>query len=305
MPIKIANDLPSRYVLENERIFVMTEDRAKSQDIRPLQILLLNLMPNKIETETQILRVLGNSPLQTDVEFLHMSSHNSKHTPASHLAKFYNVFSEIKAKKYDGMIITGAPVENLPFEEVDYWPELCDVLDWTKRHVYSTLHICWGAQAGLYRHYGVQKYTLPQKLSGIYRHKVLDIYHPLLRGFDDRFEAPHSRYSYNRREDIENNPELVVLSTSKMAGVYISAAKNGRQFFVSGHSEYDRNTLANEYRRDLAKDLNPKIPYNYFANGDPAQPIPLTWRGHANLLYTNWLNYFVYQQTPYDLRDID
>ncbi len=304
MPIKIHNSLPAREILESENIFVMTEERAEAQDIRPLKILLLNLMPTKIETETQIFRLLGNSPLQVDVELLQTATYTSKNTSASHLMKFYRTFDQVKHDRYDGMIITGAPIEMLPFEEVDYWEELCEIMEWSKEHVYSTFHICWGAQAGLYYHYGVPKYPLSEKLSGVYRHRVLDVFHPLMRGFDDRFYAPHSRNTEIRREDIQKHDSLVLLSTSKLAGIYIVADKSGRQFFVTGHSEYDRNTLAGEYFRDLNRGLSPKVPQNYFPNDDPSALPPLTWRSHANLLYTNWLNYYVYQQTPYDLGDL-
>jgi homoserine O-succinyltransferase len=304
MPIKIQDALPATKVLEAENIFFMTNTRAVQQDIRPLKIVILNLMPTKVETETQLLRLLGNSPLQVDVELLQMASHVSKNTSAAHLTAFYKTFPEIRDRKYDGMIITGAPVELLPFEEVDYWDELCEVMDWSRRNVYSTLHICWGAQAGLYHHYGIPKYLLPEKLSGVFRHRILDVFHPLMRGFDDRFLIPHSRNTEVRREDIAQHEDLVVLATSRVAGVAIVANKNGRQFFVTGHAEYDRNTLANEYFRDVNKGLHPRVPQNYFPGDDPAALPPLTWRSHATLLYTNWLNYYVYQQTPYDLAEL-
>jgi len=304
MPIKIHNSLPARKILEDENIFVMTESRAIEQDIRPLKILLLNLMPTKIETETQILRLLGNSPLQVDVELLQTATHVSKNTSGSHLMKFYKVFSQIREEFYDGMIITGAPVENMAFEEVDYWDELCEIMKWSKTNVYSTFHICWGAQAGLYYHYGIPKYPLDEKLSGVFRHRVKDVFHPLMRGVDDRFYAPHSRHTEIRREDIEKHESLVLLSTSRTAGVYIVANKNGRHFFITGHSEYDRNTLAGEYFRDLNRGLAVKVPQNYFPEDDPSALPALTWRSHATLLYTNWLNYYVYQQTPYDLKTL-
>ena len=304
MPIKVHNSLPAREILDGENIFVMTEDRAAQQDIRPLNIVLLNLMPTKIETETQILRLLGNSPLQVDVELLQTATYTSKNTSASHLMKFYKTFGQIKNNSYDGMIITGAPVEMLPFEEVDYWAELCDIMEWSKTNVYSTFHICWGAQAGLYHHYGIPKYPLSEKLSGVYRHRALDVFHPLMRGFDDQFYAPHSRNTEIRQKDVLEHDSLVLLSTSEVAGIYIVANKNGRQFFVTGHSEYDRNTLAGEYFRDINRGLNSNVPKNYFPGDDPGATPSLTWRSHANLLYTNWLNYYVYQQTPYDLRDL-
>ncbi len=304
MPIKIQDSLPAAKILESENIFVMTHERAMTQDIRPLKIIILNLMPTKIETETQLLRLLGNSPLQVDIELLQMATHVSKNTSASHLTTFYKTFDQIRDQKYDGMIITGAPVELLDFEEVDYWDELCEIMDWSKRNVYSTFHICWGAQAGLYHHYGVPKYTLRQKLSGVYRHRILDVFHPLMRGFDDRFLIPHSRNTEVRKEDIVKHKDLIILATSKIAGVAIVANKNGRQFYVLGHAEYDRNTLANEYFRDVNKGLSPQLPQNYFPGNDPAALPALTWRSYANLLYTNWLNYYVYQQTPYDLKEL-
>lgn len=304
MPIKIQDSLPAIKVLESENIFVMTHERARTQDIRPLKIVILNLMPTKIETETQLLRLLGNTPLQVDVDLLHMASHISKNTPATHLSTFYKTFDEIRTEKYDGMIITGAPVEKLPYEEVDYWPELCEIMDWSRKNVYSTLHICWGAQAALYHFFGIPKYPLKQKLSGIYSHKVLIPYHPLTRGFDDIYYAPHSRYTEVKREDIEAHDQLIVLTVSPDAGVHIAAKKNGRQFFVMGHAEYDRDTLANEYFRDLNKGLHPNIPANYFPDDDVYTTPPFLWRSHASLLFSNWLNYFVYQQTPYDIKKI-
>ncbi|MGN0473623.1 MAG: homoserine O-succinyltransferase [Acutalibacteraceae bacterium] len=304
MPIKISSELPARKSLENENVFVMTEERATMQDIRPLKIIILNLMPTKIETETQLLRLLGNSPLQVEVDLLQTASHDSKNTPSSHLLDFYKVFDEVKDNRYDGMIITGAPVEKLPFEEVDYWPELCEIMDWSKRNVYSTLHICWGAQAGLYHHFGIDKYTLPQKLSGVYKHRVTAPLHPLMRGFNDSYWAPHSRNTDILRDDIEKHDELIILSTSKEAGVAVVAHKNGRQFFSFGHLEYDRQTLANEYFRDLNRGLKPEIPCNYFPNDDVCAIPNQSWRSHANLLFGNWLNYYVYQQTPYNLADL-
>lgn len=301
MPIRIQSQLPAIKVLEEENIFVMTHERAITQDIRPLKIVILNLMPTKIETETQLLRMLSNTPLQVDVELLQMATHTSRHTPATHLDTFYKTFDELKTEKFDGMIITGAPIENMPFENADYWPELCEIMEWSRHNVYSVMHICWGAQAGLYYHFCIPKYALPQKLSGIFAHRVLDEFHPLVRGFDDVFYSPHSRNTEVHKEDIDRHPELTILTDSDLAGVHIIANKNGRQFFVTGHLEYDRNTLANEYNRDLKKGLNPAIPYHYFPNDDPAQPPLFTWRSHGALLFSNWLNYYVYQQTPYDL----
>ena len=305
VPIKIPNDLPAKHQLELENIFVMSEYRATRQDIRPLKIVILNLMPTKIETETQLLRLLGNTPLQVEIDLLQTSTHISKHTPASHLFAFYNVFDEIKDRKYDGMIITGAPVERMPFEEVNYWDELCDIMEWTKTNVYSTLHICWGAQAGLYYHYNIPKYELPEKMFGVFPHWPLDLNHPLLRGFDDIYYVPHSRHTEIRRSDIARVKDLQILSYSDIAGVHIVADMDCRKFFVTGHSEYDRNTLGNEYFRDINKGLNIKMPYNYFPEDDPKRLPPMTWRGTASLLFSNWLNYFVYQKTPYDLTELN
>jgi homoserine O-succinyltransferase len=304
MPIKVPANLPAVQVLESENVFVMTNERAMSQDIRPLNIVILNLMPTKAETETQLMRVLSNTPLQVDVTLLQMATHKSKNTSESYLQTFYKTFDEICGEKFDGMIITGAPVEKLPFEEVDYWPELCKIMTWSRRNVYSTMHICWGAQAGLYYHYGIPKYLLSQKISGIFRHRVLDPLHPLVRGFDDDFWAPHSRYTEIRREDIEKHPELEILTESNAAGVHIVATKNGRQIFVTGHEEYDRNTLKKEYFRDVKKGLHPLVPQNYFPNDDPTQEPPFVWRSHAFLMFSNWLNYFVYQNTPYEIGKI-
>ena len=304
MPINIPNGLPAKEILESEKIFALEEDVARKQDIRPLKVVILNLMPKKIETETQILRLISKSPLQVDIDFMMVSNHVSKNTSADHLLKFYDDFSTLKSNRYDCLIITGAPVEHLEFEDVDYWEELCDIMEWSKTHVYSTLHICWGAQAALYYHYGIPKYLLPEKLTGVFRHRILDVFHPLMRGFDDRFLIPHSRHTEVRREDIQKHEDLIILATSRAAGVSIVANKSGRQFFVTGHAEYDRNTLANEYFRDVNKGLHPQVPQNYFPGNDPAALPPLTWRSHANLLYTNWLNYYVYQQTPYDLKNL-
>lgn len=301
MPIRIENSLPACAILESENIFVMTQYRAMTQDIRPLNIGLLNLMPTKIVTETQILRCLSNTPLQIDVDLIIPSSHVPKNTPEDHLLKFYMNFDQVRDRFYDGFIITGAPIEKLAFEDVDYWDEMKDIMEWTKTHVHSTLHICWGAQAGLYYHYGVPKYMLDKKLSGIYKHHLLVKNESLFRGFDDTFRAPHSRYTTIRREDILSRPELRLMAESYEAGPYIISARNGRQIFVTGHSEYDPDTLKKEYERDIAAGLNPNIPENYFIDNDPSLPPKVGWRSHAMLLYTNWLNYYVYQSTPYDI----
>ena len=300
MPIRTQSDLPAKEILEQENIFVMDENRAMHQDIRPIQILILNLMPLKEETELQLLRSLSNTPLQVDVTFMNTKTHVSLNTPASHLNKFYTTFDEIRDRKFDGLIVTGAPVEDITFEEVDYWEETCQILDWAETHVTSTLHICWAAQAGLYYHYGVKKVQLEKKLSGIYRHQVMNKKEPLVRGFDDFFMAPHSRYTEACREDILNNPKLKVLADSKEAGIYIVMAQEGKQIFVMGHPEYDRMTLDQEYKRDLSKGLPIEMPENYYPDNDiNAKPL-LQWRSHGNMLYANWLNYYVYQQTPYD-----
>jgi len=304
MPIKIPDTLPAAEVLTKENIFVMTEERAERQDIRPLKIAILNLMPTKIVTETQLLRLIGNTPIQVDVTLLHPESHKSKNTPEQHLTKFYNTFSEIKDLKFDGLIITGAPVEHLEFEEVTYWNELKQIMDWSLRNVYSTFHICWGAQAGLYHHYGIKKYPLKEKMSGIFEHRIAGPHIKLLRGFDEVFYAPHSRHTEVRREDIEKVKGLEIISESDEAGIYIVTALNGRQIFVTGHSEYDADTLKYEYERDLAKGLNPKIPKHYFPDDDPTKAPVVRWRAHANLLFANWLNYYVYQETPYDLNEL-
>lgn len=298
MPIKVQSNLPAIKVLESENIFVMPDDVALRQDIRPLKILILNLMPTKIATETQLLRLLGNSPLQVDIELLQMASHTSKNTSPHHLTTFYKTFKQIKNETFDGLIITGAPVEHLEFEEVDYWDELCEIMEWSKHNVFSTFHICWGAQAGLYYHYGIKKYQLDKKLSGIYSHKVLNPNHPLMRGFDDTFELPQSRYTGVHEADVRKCPYLEILSISDMAGVSVVVNKTGRQVYVTGHAEYDRETLANEYFRDKNKGLNPDVPYNYFPQDDASKTPPMVWRSNATLLYTNWLNYFVYQATP-------
>ncbi len=300
MPICISPDLPAYQALLQENIFVMDNERAAHQDIRPLRILILNIMPKKIETEIQLLRLLSNSAIQVDISLLCMQSHVSKNTCQSHLNTFYTTFSEIAEQFYDGMIITGAPVEQLAFEEVDYWREICQIMEWSKTHVFSTLHICWGAQAGLYFHYGVPKYPLEKKMFGIFPH-IVEKQAPLVHGFDEIFDVPHSRHTEIRREDINKVPELEILTSSPIAGVHIVANRNGRQYFITGHSEYTRTTLANEYFRDVEKGLPIDIPYHYFPNDDPAQQPVFTWRCHANLMFSNWLNYCVYQRTPYDL----
>ena len=304
MPIRIPNDLPAAGVLQQENIFVMTQDRALTQDIRPLEIVLLNLMPTKVVTETQLSRLLGNTPLQVNLELMHTSSHVSKNTPQEHMLTFYKSFEELKHRKFDGMIITGAPVEKMEFEEVDYWPELCEIMEWSKNHVHSTFHICWGAQAGLYYHYGIQKHPLDEKLFGVFEHKVDHPKAILLRGFDDVFYAPHSRHTTIKREDVEKVWDLRIIASSEEAGVYAVQTKFGRQIFVTGHSEYDRDTLKTEYLRDKNQGLPIKIPVNYFPNDDDTKDPIVRWRGHANLLFSNWLNYFVYQTTPYDIMTI-
>lgn len=301
MPIKIQSDLPAKEILENENIFVMDENRAMHQDIRPLQIAILNIMPVKQDTELQLLRALSNSPLQVDVTFLNVKNHISKNTPADHLNKFYNTIDDVRNRKFDGMIITGAPVEDITFEEVDYWEEMCDIMDWAESHVTSTLHICWGAQAGLYHYYGIDKKKLPQKLFGIYEHKVMNRKVPLVRGFDDVFLAPHSRHTESPREAIHACKELTVLAESEAAGVFLALAEGGKKIFVNGHPEYDRYTLQNEYFRDLNKGLPIQVPYNYYPDDDPKNKPLLQWRSHSNNLYSNWLNYYVYQITPYEL----
>ena len=303
MPIKIQSDLPAKAELEEENIFVMDENRAISQNIRPLEIIVLNLMPIKQDTELQLLRGLSNTPLQIDVTFLQMSSHVSKNTSASHIKKFYQTFEEIKNNNYDGMIITGAPVEKLEFEEVNYWDELITVMEWSKKHVTSTIHICWGAQAGLYYHYGIKKELLPKKLSGVYKHRVMNRRETLVRGFDDVFMAPHSRYTQASRQQILDNPRLKVLADSDEAGIYIVLGDGGKEIFVMGHPEYDRLTLDQEYKRDIDKGIEPDLPVNYYPDDDCNRKPLLSWRSHANNLYTNWLNYYVYQITPYDLNE--
>ena len=304
MPIKIPNNLPAAEILRKENIFVMTETRAMTQDIRPLRMLLLNLMPKKIETETQLTRLLGNTPLQIELTLLRMEGHQSLNTSQEHLHCFYKTFSEVKDTCFDGMIITGAPVEHLPFEEVDYWPELCGIMEWSRSHVHSTMHICWGAQAGLYYHYGIQKQPLERKLFGVFPHRSEYRESMLLRGFDDTFMVPHSRHTTVRREDIEAVPSLQILASSEEAGVCIVRNRQGRQFFMMGHSEYDARTLENEYLRDVKAGKPIDVPKNYYPGDDPAREPIVSWRGHANLLYSNWLNYFVYQTTPYDVTQV-
>ena len=304
MPIKIPNALPATETLEQENIFVITESRAVSQDIRPLHILVLNLMPTKIVTETQLARVLSNTPLQVELELLQVKSHEAKNVSQKHMLAFYKTFDQVCERRFDGMIITGAPVEHLPFEEVDYWEELCEIMEWSKTHVHSTFHICWGAQAGLYYHYGVPKHPLPQKLFGVFEHRVERRQSILFRGFDDVFMAPHSRHTTVLRSDLEAVPALKILASSYKAGVYALQTEGGRQVFVMGHSEYDPDTLEKEYLRDKNQGLPIAVPENYYPNDDDTQPPRVTWRGHAHLLYANWLNYLVYQNTPYDLSEI-
>ncbi len=305
MPIKIPDNLPAVKTLASENIFVMTNRRAVSQDIRPLKILLLNLMPNKIETETQLSRLLGNSPLQVDLTLIHTKSHVSKNTSAEHLINFYKTFDDVKNERFDGMIITGAPVEQMEFEDVEYYPELCEIMEWTKSHVHSTFHICWGAQAGLYYHYGIKKYPVENKIFGVFKHKVTYKNSILFRGFDDSFMVPQSRHTTVKKEEIKAVKELKILAESDETGVYAVSSKNGKQIFITGHSEYDVNTLKNEYFRDLNANKPIEIPKNYFPGNNPQNEPEVTWRAHANLLYSNWLNYFVYQTTPYDVEKIN
>ncbi len=304
MPIKLPAGLPASETLERENIFYMSEFRAEHQDIRPLKIAVLNLMPTKITTETQLVRLLSNSSLQIEFTLLQTATHRSTHTSAEHMKAFYKNYYDVKNENFDGLIITGAPVENLDFCDVDYWNELCGIMEWSKTHVFSTLHICWAAQAGLYYHYGIQKYPLEEKMFGIFKHSAINQNHPIVRGFDEIFYAPHSRHTGIREEDINTVSEIELVAKSDIAGPYIIAAKNSRMLFVTGHSEYDFDTLANEYFRDVNKGLDIKLPYNYFPDDDPTKRPPNVWRGHANLLFSNWLNYFVYQNTPYNLADL-
>lgn len=304
MPVKIPETLPARKILEGENIFLMEQARAEQQEIRPLKVAILNLMPTKIATETQLLRLLGNSPLQVEITLLHMESHASKNTPQEHLLAHYKRFEVVRHQKFDGLIITGAPVEQMPFEQVDYWRELQRVMDWSETNVFSTFHICWGAQAALYHRYGIPKYDLPAKMFGVFPHKLLLKNEIILRGFDDVFYAPHSRHTEIRAEDVERVSDLKLLATSEEAGVYIVGSKNGKNIYITGHSEYDPLTLKGEYDRDVAKGLPIHVPKNYYPKDDPMQTPQVRWRGHANLLYTNWLNYYVYQEAPFDIEEI-
>ena len=304
MPIMIQDGLPAIKVLSEENIFVMSASRAAHQDIRPLKILILNLMPLKIVTENQLLRMLSNSPLQCEVELILPSTHESRNTPREHLDIFYKTFDDVKDSRFDGLIITGAPVEALDFEDVDYWQEMVNIMDWARTHVFSTLYICWAAQAGLYHHHKIPKHPVAEKVSGVFNHRITDRHVPLVRGFDDRFFAPHSRHTEVRREDIEGIDDLIILSDSEVSGIYIVMNRNGRHIYVTGHSEYDPLTLKEEYERDIKRGDNPPVPRNYFPDDDPIQPPIIRWRSHAHLLFSNWLNYYVYQQTPYDLDSI-
>lgn len=304
MPLNIPDQLPAIELLREENIFVIDKTKASHQDIRPLKIVILNLMPLKISTETDLLRLLSNTPLQVEIDFLKIKGHKHKNTSAEHMRAFYTTFDKIRKNKYDGMIITGAPVEQLPFEEVTYWQEMKEILDWSAHHVTSSLFICWGSQAALYHFYGIPKYSLDKKMFGVFKHRVSDNKIPIFRGFDDEYFVPHSRHTEIRKEDIDSVPDLEIISTSEDSGVNMLMAKNGRQFFITGHSEYSRNTLSNEYFRDLKKKLPIEIPKNYFPNDDPAEKPNMKWRSAANLLFTNWLNYYVYQETPYNLDDI-
>ncbi len=304
MPVRVPVSLPAVEALREENIFVIDEQRASSQDIRPLRIAILNLMPMKIMTETDLLRLISNTPLQVELDFIDTDSHVSKNTPREHIETFYKKFDEVKYNNYDGLIITGAPVEKVDFETVDYWDELTGIFEWAKKHVTSTLYICWAALAGLYYHYGVPKYVLDKKISGVFKHRIDDELNPIFRGFDDVFYVPHSRFSEVRREDIEKIPELKIIAESDESGIYMVMARGGREFFITGHSEYSPYTLDFEYRRDIQKGMNPSIPANYYIDDNPSNPPIVRWRSHANLLFSNWLNYFVYQETPYDIRDI-
>lgn len=304
MPVKVPASLPAVEALREENIFVIDEQRASSQDIRPLRIAILNLMPLKIMTETDLLRLISNTPLQVELDLIDTDSHVSKNTPREHIEAFYKTFEEVKHNNYDGLIITGAPVEKVDFETVDYWEELTRIFDWAKTHVTSTLYICWAALAGLYHHYGIPKYVLDHKISGVFKHRIDDELNPIFRGFDDVFYVPHSRFSEVRREDIEKAPDLKIIAESDESGIYMVMARGGREFFITGHSEYSPGTLDFEYRRDLEKGINPAIPANYYLDDNPDNQPIVRWRSHANLLFSNWLNYFVYQATPYDIRDI-
>ena len=305
MPVKIPATLPAATVLAKENIFVMDDRRAMMQDIRPLKIAIVNLMPTKEITETQLLRLLGNTPLQIEITLLSMASHESSNTSREYMEAFYRTFESVKDQKFDGLIITGAPVENLPFEEVDYWKELVEIMDWSKKHVFSTLHICWASQAALYHQYGIDKHQLDDKVFGVFEHRVLNPMHKLVRGFDETFRAPHSRHTTIHKEDVERVPELEILAESDEAGVFLVASRDGRSIYVSGHAEYDTDTLAREYNRDVAKGLKIEVPRNYYPDNDPSRTPQVSWRAHANLLFVNWLNYFVYQETPFDINKID
>ncbi|MBQ8674284.1 MAG: homoserine O-succinyltransferase [Bacteroides sp.] len=304
MPLNLPDKLPAIELLKEENIFVISHSRARRQDIRPLRIVILNLMPLKITTETDLVRLLSNTPLQVEIQFMKIKSHTSKNTPVEHMKTFYTDFDQLRHEKFDGMIVTGAPVEHMDFEEVNYWGEIMEIFDWSRTHVTSTLYICWAAQAGLYHHYGVPKYHLEEKMFGIFEHRPLHPLHPIFRGFDDAFCVPHSRHTEVRKEDILRVPELTLLSESAEAGVHLVMARGGREFFVTGHSEYSPLTLDAEYRRDLAKGLPIGMPRNYYVDNDPAKGVKVSWRAHANLLFSNWLNYFVYQETPYNIEEI-
>jgi len=301
VPVTIPSALPARRILEGENVFVMTQGRAGHQDIRPLHIAIVNLMPTKMATETQLLRLLGNTPLQLEITLIRMASHDPRNTAQAHMDAFYTTFDEARERKFDGLIVTGAPIETLPFEAVDYWPELCTVLDWSRDHVFSTMHVCWGAQAGLYHHYGIEKFPLAEKMFGVFPHRVLDPRNRVLSGFDEIFPAPHSRHTETRAADIEATEGLELLAVSEEAGVYLAASTDGRQLYVTGHPEYERDTLKLEYDRDISRGLDATVPRHYYPGDDPSQPPMVTWRSHAYLLYANWLNYCVYQGTPYDL----
>lgn len=304
MPVKVPSTLPAVEALKNENIFVIDEKRASNQDIRPLKIAILNLMPLKIMTETDLLRLLSNTPLQIELDLIDTASHECKNTPREHIEEFYKTFDNVKNQNYDGLIITGAPVEKLEFGEVEYWDELTHIFDWAKSHVTSTLYICWAAFAGLYYHYGVPKHMIEKKISGVFKHRVLDKNNPIFRGFDDEFYVPHSRFTKLHKQDIDKVPQLSIIAESDESGIYMVMARGGREFYITGHSEYSPNTLDYEYHRDLEKGKNPSVPVNYYPDNDPSKAPIVRWKAHANLLYSNWLNYFVYQETPYDINTI-
>lgn len=303
MPVNLPNNFPAVDILRKENIFVMGHTRAESQDIRPLHIAVVNLMPLKIATETDLLRLISNTPLQVEIDFIQMKSHTSKNTSDEHMKMFYKDFDDIKTQNYDGLIITGAPVEKVDFEDVDYWEELCEIIDWSRIHVTSTIYICWAAFAGLYHNYGIKKHNIDTKISGVYSHRILDPLNPIFRGFDDEFYVPHSRFTIFRREEIEADERLSIIADSDKAGVYMVMANGGKEFYITGHSEYSPLTLDSEYHRDLDKGMNPSVPENYYVDDDPQKPVIVRWRAHANLLFSNWLNYFVYQITPFDLNN--